>query len=222
MADVKPRIPYRQLQAQETKRRIAVAARRLFAEHGYATTSIESIAEEVGVAPRTVYAAFGTKKAILGAICDQWLEESKTFLLVQEAIAASDPEARLGLLARAARCQWEQGVDIVAMLKVAAATDAEINRMLKGWKSERRNAMEVVLSGMGEAFRPGMDVATASAITGALTGPEIFESLVLDSGWTPDAHEAWVHRTLVDLLLAPSSEGPAGEGKAAVRPRRAG
>jgi len=38
-----------------------------------------------------------------------------------------------------------------------------------------------------DALRPDLDLATASAITRALTGPEIFESLVLDSGWDPIA-----------------------------------
>ncbi|HLJ67467.1 MAG TPA: helix-turn-helix domain-containing protein, partial [Chloroflexota bacterium] len=64
MADVKPeRIPYRQRQALATRRLIAQAARSLFTAHGYAATSIEAVAADAGVSPRTVYAIFGTKKA---------------------------------------------------------------------------------------------------------------------------------------------------------------
>ncbi len=59
-----------------------------------------------------------------------------------------------------------------------------------------------------EALRPDLDLATASAITRALTGPEIFESLVLDSGWDPDRHEDWVRQTLVDQLLTPPKATP--------------
>ena len=45
---------YRQQQAAATRDRIADAARRLFAEQGYGSTSIEAIAAEAGVAVRTV------------------------------------------------------------------------------------------------------------------------------------------------------------------------
>src|SRR5260370_37856581 len=78
MTEVKAsRVPLRQRQALETRRAIAQAARSLFAERGYAATSIEVVAAEAGVAERTVYAIFGTKKAILGAICEEWLRQAR-------------------------------------------------------------------------------------------------------------------------------------------------
>src|SRR5260370_24133026 len=77
MTEVKaPRVPLRQRQALETRRAIAHAARWLFAEHGYAATSIEVVAAQAGGAERTVYAIFGTKKAILVASCAAWLTEA--------------------------------------------------------------------------------------------------------------------------------------------------
>jgi AcrR family transcriptional regulator len=51
---------YRQVQAEETRLRIARAARSLFAARGYGATSIDAIAKDAGVATRTVYSAFGT------------------------------------------------------------------------------------------------------------------------------------------------------------------
>ena len=68
---------YRQEQAAATRDRIAEAARRLFADQGYGSTSIETIAAEAGVAVRTVYAAFGAKREILSHICERWLERRK-------------------------------------------------------------------------------------------------------------------------------------------------
>ena len=61
------RVSYRALQAQETRRRIAGAARRRFAAAGYACTTVEAVAAEAGVAASTVYAAFKTKAALLAA-----------------------------------------------------------------------------------------------------------------------------------------------------------
>jgi AcrR family transcriptional regulator len=52
-------------QAAATRRAVLQAARDLFAEHGYAGTSITAIAARAGVAVDTVYAAAGRKPALL-------------------------------------------------------------------------------------------------------------------------------------------------------------
>src|SRR5919202_6428907 len=73
-AAVKPRRryhpPQRQQQAQATRRQIVEAAGRLFSQHGYFGTSIGAIAQGAGVAEPTVYATFGSKRAILAALID--------------------------------------------------------------------------------------------------------------------------------------------------------
>ena len=46
---------------------------RLFGVHGYRMTSMAAIAQEAGVAERTVYTVFGAKREILSAICETWL-----------------------------------------------------------------------------------------------------------------------------------------------------
>src|SRR5688572_5401709 len=55
----------RQAQAQETRRHILEAARKLFMERGYAGATAEAIAAEAGVAAQTIYAIFKNKKKIL-------------------------------------------------------------------------------------------------------------------------------------------------------------
>ena len=55
----------RQAQARETRRSILEAALELFVTSGYAATSIQTIAEQAGVAVQTVYAVFGTKRELL-------------------------------------------------------------------------------------------------------------------------------------------------------------
>lgn len=74
---VKTRSTYRQEQAAATRDRIADAARRLFASSGYGSTSIEAIAAEAGVAVRTVYSSFRTKREILSHICERWLKQAR-------------------------------------------------------------------------------------------------------------------------------------------------
>src|SRR4028118_1019421 len=60
----------RQAQSAETRRQIVEAARGLFAEHGYAGTTMEMLAQAAGVAVETVYAIFGNKRAILVRLVD--------------------------------------------------------------------------------------------------------------------------------------------------------
>lgn len=196
------RTPYRQLQAQETKRRIARAGRRLFAARGYGDTSIEAVAEVAGVAVRTVYAAFGTKKAILAAICDEWLAASGVFPLIQQAMQEADAARRLALIAQLSRQQWEHGRDVVSMLEGAALVDAEVAQMLAGWKAQRSAALAQALENCSDRLAPGVDIETAAAVLRALTAAEPYRELVDAAGWSGDRYEHWLTRLLVRELLA--------------------
>src|SRR4029077_151636 len=74
MGTVKPQRRYdsslRKEQARQTRTRMLDAAQRLFAERGYAATTIETIASNAGVAVDTVYANFGSKRGLLSALVD--------------------------------------------------------------------------------------------------------------------------------------------------------
>jgi AcrR family transcriptional regulator len=204
MAEVKARrVPLRQRQALETRSAIAHAARSLFAERGYAATSVELVAEEAGVAARTVYAIFGTKKAILGAICEEWLTEAGVMETVAEGLAERDLRRRLALLAHSSRRQWESERGVRAMLEGAAASDAEVARMLASWKSDRARSFRAILMGLEAKLRAGLDGNRAGAIIRALTGAEIYSELVSAEGWTPDEYEEWLRDLLSDVLLPP-------------------
>jgi AcrR family transcriptional regulator len=204
MSKVKPtgRPSYRQLQAMETKRRIAQAARRVFSDGGYAATSIELVAREAGVAERTVYAVFGGKKPILAAICDEWLAESDVAGLGGQILAEPDPTRRLALMAHLNRRQWEFGHDVVPMLEAAAASDAEVARMLANWKEERARIIHAAVRPLAPALRPGLTWKEAAATVRALSAPEAYSELVKGEGWKPDRYEKWLARLLATELLA--------------------
>ncbi len=57
----------RTLQAQQTRELIVACAERLFADRGYDATSLQSIADEVGLTKAAVYYHFPTKTALLHA-----------------------------------------------------------------------------------------------------------------------------------------------------------
>jgi AcrR family transcriptional regulator len=205
MSEVKAnRVPLRRRQALETRRAIAQAARSLFAQRGYAATSIDLVAEEAGVAARTVYAIFGTKKAILGAICEEWLTEAGVMQTVAQGLAERDLRRRLALVAHSSRRQWESERGVRSMLEGAAASDAEVARMVAGWKRDRASSFGAVVEGLEGELRSGVDGDRARAIIRALASAEIYSELVSGEGWTPTEYEDWLAGLLAEVLLPPA------------------
>jgi AcrR family transcriptional regulator len=63
--------PVRDEGARQTRQAILAAARELFVAQGYAATSLAEIAGAADVARPTVFAAFGSKPAILRQLLDR-------------------------------------------------------------------------------------------------------------------------------------------------------
>lgn len=195
------RLSYRQRQALETRRLIARAARALFSQHGYAATSIEAVAIEAGVSPRTVYATFGTKKAILGAICEEWLMEAGVMEAIATGLSEPDLGRRLALVARTSRRQWESDRGVRRMLGSAAASDADVARMIAGWTDDRARSFHQLVEGLENQLRDGIDGKSAGALIRALSAAEVYSELVDGEGWTPAEYEVWLSELLSDVLL---------------------
>jgi len=196
----RPPSTYRQLQAQQTKDRIADAARRLFATHGYGATSMDAIAVETGVANRTVYAAFGAKRDILAAIYDGWLQHAGADERAQAAIAERTPRSRVKAAAHWLRTLYETGFDVVRILDSASDEDEETQVMLRARLTGRHATMDAIIESLdGSLRRP---LPEAQAIYRAFAAPGVYQELVVESGWSPDEFEAWVADALTRQLLA--------------------
>src|SRR5215510_13464354 len=66
--------PPRQRRSVENRERLKAAALRLFSRDGYARTSIDDIAAEAGVATGGFYLQFRTKRQLLVALMDDFLD----------------------------------------------------------------------------------------------------------------------------------------------------
>src|SRR5487761_1391737 len=91
--------PGRQRQAEETRQRILAAGRALFARQGYAGTTLEAIAEQAGVSPKTVVAVFASKRGILVEALNPDAFESPHQEALASLRAEDDPRRRLALVA---------------------------------------------------------------------------------------------------------------------------
>ncbi|MFG2005909.1 TetR/AcrR family transcriptional regulator [Spirillospora sp. NPDC048911] len=178
---------------------VLTAARRLFADTGYARTPIRTIAKEAGVSPQTIYAHFTSKAGVLAGLVDLMDEEAGLPDLMAEAAELTDPVELLGLLARASRQVRERCGDIVAMLASGAAVDPQIAATQAEGARRNRLGVEMVIDrirGMGRPLDP-----RATDIAVALMSAGVHDSLVVDSGWSYDDYQAWLKRTLVSALL---------------------
>lgn len=182
-----------------TLRTILTAARRLFAENGYARTPIRLIAKEAGVSPQTIYAHFGSKAGVLTGLVDLMDDEAGIPDLMAEVAGPHDPADLLGLLAKASRQIRERCGDIVAILNSGAAVDPDIAATRAETERRNRLGVEMVVERIRGTGRPVDPRAADIAV--ALMGHGVHDSLVVDSGWSHDEYEDWLKRTLATALL---------------------
>ena len=199
----------RQAQAQETRRQIIAAARKLFAEYGYAGATIEAIAQEAEVAPETIFATFGSKRAILAAVIDVAVggDDQPIPLLQrpepQAVLQQTDPNRFLQLFAADISNVLERVAPVFAIMRVAAKTEPDIAELLKNLLAERLHNLTVVAQRLAtqQALREGMNVEQAADIIWAITSPEVFSLLAVDREWVKDRYAHWLSDTLARLLL---------------------
>ncbi len=173
---------YRQQQAHATRIRIAEAARRLFATRGYSSTSIAAVAAAAGVATRTVYAAFGTKREILSLICERWLEAAGARELAASVVAEADPRMRLRAAAGWLTNLYAAGFDVVEILDAATDEDEQTRELLRA-KLAGRNDVMAAMTGSLAGKIPG-DPERLGSVFRAFAAPGVYRELVVESGWS--------------------------------------
>lgn len=185
---------YRQEQAAATRDRIADAARRLFGADGYSATSIAAIAVEAGVAVRTVYAAFGTKREILSLICERWLEAAGAREFAGRVMAEDDPRRRLRLAAEWLTNLYSAGFDVVEILDAATDEDAQTRELLRAKLAGRNQVMDQMLASLDGISMVPLD--RLQTVFRAYAAPGVYRELVSESGWTTDEFTEFVASAL--------------------------
>jgi len=187
----------REQQAQETKHRIRETARELFASQGFAVTTIAQIAEHAGVSPQTVYAVFGTKGSIVGAMLELLEESVGAERWVARMASEDDSRKQLRLFVAMNRSMFENGAPILRAA-IAARSDPEVAAMgERGDKKRREGTTQLCRMWVAKgALRGGLDEADAAQRLWLLTSVEQFLTATEELGWLPDRYERW----LGDLL----------------------
>ena len=193
----------RERRAQLTRDEILRAARGLFAERGYARTSVRDIAQAAGVSAQTVYDSVGSKQALVSRLNDLIDAEAGVAAIARAALGSDDPRAVAATSARVTRSILEQCGDIVHALLTGAAAEPELAAALaEGHRRHVAGARRVVAALQRlDALAPGVDAGEAAEMLAAVSDIKFAVVLSEDYGWSLDRIERWIAATSRALLL---------------------
>lgn len=187
-----------------TRERVLEVADALIRERGNAAISLVEVAAAAGLSRQALYLLFGNRAGLLMA-------------LVDHLDATSDAPARLASLRQRDPHDFEPYVRAwfgylpvvlpVARALSAAATSGDEDARA-AWQSRLRKlhaGFKVYATQLAVAhrLRPGWTADTAADWMLALTHVDLWQRLVVESGWRPEDHVARVVATLRMTLLEP-------------------
>ena len=215
--DVKRPRPYesprRREQAAATRRTILAAAQRLFERDGYSATSVPAIADEAGVAVKTVYLGFETKAKLLRALWDERLGGDEAGVPLKDrasyraVVEEVDPERQLRLLAARSRAVKTRSGALMEVIRNAATADPDIANL---WRDIQAKLLDVQRSVVNQLHERGVlattDVRSAVDILWTLNHPSVWQLLVRERDWTEEQYEQWLGDILCSQLLKAKRE----------------
>lgn len=87
----------KKIQSEQTKKRVADAARNLFANKGYKATSIEDIVEATGSSKGNIYYHFKSKEGLFLYLLDEWDKEWEQKWVEKESLYKTTKEKLFGM-----------------------------------------------------------------------------------------------------------------------------
>jgi AcrR family transcriptional regulator len=192
----------RRRQAEQTRWKILEASRELFLGRGYAGTTVGEIAEAAGVSPKTVSAAFGSKRGILAGLLSFDRFGQRFGELVGRIRVAPDPRERVELAAHITSQAYESLKEF-ELLRCAGAVDPELGELARQIGQRRRQNQAKLIAYLHEsgALRAGLDPERATDELWALTSYDLYRQFVVELRWGRDRYEAWLADVLAERLL---------------------
>ncbi len=154
-----PRLP-----AAERRRRIEDAATELFAQRGYAATTVEDIVRAAGVTKPMLYRHFESKQELCIALLERHRDELVAAPLSRFDPEAPDPHAHLAAMAEAWLEHARAHPAATRLLFVPITGDSEVERVQRELHGRQRATQAALL----REFAPGLEDAEAEPM-GELT-----------------------------------------------------
>jgi AcrR family transcriptional regulator len=188
-------------QAAETRAEVVQAAIALFAERGWAGTTLNAVADAAGVAVETIYGGFRSKKGLLRAAMEAAVvgDVEEVPFAEREAFAsfgAGDLEARLRAVASVVADVHERSVGVWGAIIEAASADEEV----EAWRAELEAGRRLETArGLQRVFDRKVPRVTVDLVW-AVLGPETYLKLIRDAGLTRRQYERAVAEAIRRLV----------------------
>jgi AcrR family transcriptional regulator len=182
------------------------AAAERFLEHGYAATTVESIAHAAGVSTATIYKSYGGKAGLVRELCARALRGSGPVPAEERSNALRSQVDARGLIEGWGQLVAEiapRAAPLLLLLKTAAQDDAEaaaLHAELDRARLARMadNARHLLAAG---PVREEVTVREARDVMWLVTAPELYDLLVVQRRWSVSRFARFVTETMVAALL---------------------
>jgi AcrR family transcriptional regulator len=195
--------------ARRTRQAIVATAGDLFVERGYAATSLADIAAAAGVARPTVFAAFGSKAALLRQVLDQALAGDDAPVAVADrpwfrpVWDATTPSAVLDAYAEVCLVIARRAAHLFETVRRATDDAHEAAELWDTLQANRRAGARMIVDKLHDlgGLAPELDPDAATDILWIFNDPAHYSALVAQRGWTEHAFRRWLARTIQSALL---------------------
>ncbi|WP_439379074.1 TetR/AcrR family transcriptional regulator [Amycolatopsis lexingtonensis] len=197
----------REESARRTRQAITAAAAELFVARGYDATSLADIASAAGVARPTVFAAFGSKAALLKWLVDQALAGDDEPVAVadrpwfQPVWQAKTQRAVLDAYAEVCTLIGARAWPLFEVVRRAADPASDVADLWATLVGNRRAGAAMVIDRLRE-FGPLRDPHDRAVdALWVLNDPAHYGSLVNRCGWTAPEFRTWLSNQMAAALL---------------------
>src|SRR4051794_23263570 len=199
---------HRQERARASRGAVLEAARTLFLEQGYASTTLAQIAEAADVSVPTVYKAFANKAGLLKAVFDVAVagDDDPVPMAERPAILAviAEPDAgrKIALYTRDHAARARQSVPVQLLARDAGAADPDAAAVWSQTRSELLDGMAQFARDLARTGKLRVSAGTARDVLWTFYSPELYELLVLERHWSPNRYRSFVENGVVAALLS--------------------
>jgi AcrR family transcriptional regulator len=203
------RSPAREEGARRTRQAIVTAASELFVERGYVATSLADIATAAGVARPTVFAAFGSKPALLRRVLDEALAGDDAPAAVADrpwfrpVWDATTPGSVLDAYADVCVVIAHRAARLFETVRRAADDTPEVAEVWDTLQGNRLAGARMVIEHvrtLGD-LAPELDEEAAVDSLWFFNDPAHYAALVLQRGWPEHAFRSWLANRIRGALL---------------------
>ena len=206
----------RRAQAVRNRETVLDAAERLFLNRGYAATTIAAVAAAANVSVETIYKAFGGKSGLVRALRDRGLAGKGPIPAEQRSdrmrVTERDPRKIIANWGALTTEVAPLVSPILLLVRAAAASDAEMAKLLEEMDADRLLRMTVNARDLHDAghLRRGVTLKYAIDVLWTYSSAELYELLVLRRGWPLDRYGRFVADAMIAALLPSAARRPSG------------